>query len=324
MSGQTAGNFVRRNTRLVQRRGWYSEQLTSITFHRPSNGAGEYVIIAAERPMNDHERLKRQIHRLREAREPSDGRARVRVRQAEPRFVPETGRPTGAWCAEQEEMRLPAGGWNGRREAGILVALWRSDRPRHLGRVLCLLASLTACSKDVVPSSAVGGTRNVAASAVRGDPNTATDDRVAPALPANGVGIVIAPSGKTGDLVLRFCYAEGADYDPEIHTVVIAPIEGTTEGRCELSAIDDSWLWGEWRVGSVVDGFRINGCSRFPVGVYEIYAAAIVGRGTLRISVAPDGVIQLLPWDDLSKPPRPRCGPRRSKPRLISHPRMRP
>jgi hypothetical protein len=136
--------------------------------------------------------------------------------------------------------------------------------------------------------------------------------------PGSAVNIVIDPrfDGASRRIVLTFCFEDDASYDPLIHRIRMARVDGKP-GTIEIAAKGDSWLWKEWTVGTVPDGFRWVERTPTPPGVYEVYVDARVGDGVRRMSVANDGV-RVLPWDQFDTGPPKHC-PRvdRQTPNLI-------
>jgi len=125
--------------------------------------------------------------------------------------------------------------------------------------------------------------------------------------PGSVVNILIDPRFEAASrrLVLAFCFDDDPSYDPLIHRIRMARVDGKP-GTVEIAAKGDAWIWKEWTVGTVPDGFRSVERTPTPAGVYEVYVDARVGSGVRRMLVANDGV-RVLPWDDFDTGPPKHC-----------------
>ena len=191
---------------------------------------------------------------------------------------------------------------------------------RLAGVALVLGMAIVACDKSRRPgaSAAVAPPASGSTSDQRSVAPTSNRVRAEDgALPANGIGIVIVPTveGPKKDLALSFCYYDDSQYDPLIWQITIGNADGI---RCHIMARGDAWLWKKWNAGTVPKGFRGKGCPSLPAGEYEVLVDAVVGTGSVRMSVDSSGEVRRLPWDNLSGVPRETCvDAGRTTPRII-------
>jgi hypothetical protein len=128
--------------------------------------------------------------------------------------------------------------------------------------------------------------------------------------PGSSVNILIDPrvEGPEQHLVLTFCFEDEPSLDPQIHHIRLARVDEKS-GAIEITAKGDSWLWKEWVVGSVPNGFKSVEKAATPPGVYEAYVDAFVGDGVRRISIGDNHVVHVLPWDQFDTKPPKHCPP---------------
>ena len=116
------------------------------------------------------------------------------------------------------------------------------------------------------------------------------------ASPRIGVSVRDRGDGTRPILRLAFCFPDAPQFDPKIVRIRLDRLD-PPRSTCDVSALGNASLWGEWTFGTSTPGFRSVGCVAISDGTYEAYVYGPIGRGTVRFSVK-KGRIERLPWDE--------------------------
>jgi hypothetical protein len=182
--------------------------------------------------------------------------------------------------------------------------------------LLAAVCGLLACSRGARERAPE---REVAATAPAHDDVPRPEANPAPAS-ALGIRIDLRFDAQNRRTTLAFCFEDDRTYDPQIVGIRVARVSGT-RGAFEIAAKGDAWLWNQWEVGTVPEGFRLGERTPMSPGEYEIYVDGYVGEGTRRLSIDDSGTPRFLPWDKFDTSMSEHCPtPGRTKPNVVPRP----